>query len=127
MYSLSQPALAVVLAIACSLQQTSSRPKAAHFAAAVERSLYFVFAVAIVLALACPNPNPNPLLPGLRDIRPQHLLRIRRRPLGNAFRLPQHLLTLVRRLQVVLRQPLLLDLERLLRRIGNLKPLQLSH
>src|SRR5260370_30407783 len=31
---------------------TSSRPKAAHFAAAVERSLYFVFAVAVAVAVA---------------------------------------------------------------------------
>jgi hypothetical protein len=35
----------------CSLptrpKQTSSRPKAAHFAAAVERSLYFVLALAV--------------------------------------------------------------------------------
>src|SRR5713226_9797593 len=33
-------------------QQTSSRPKAAHFAAAVERSLYFVFAFAFAFAFA---------------------------------------------------------------------------
>src|SRR5260370_25193466 len=33
-------------------RQTSSRPKAAHFAAAVERSLYFVFAVAVAVAVA---------------------------------------------------------------------------
>ncbi len=49
-------AVAVVLAVACSLsappQQTSSRPKAAHFAAAVERSLYFVFAFTFAFAFA---------------------------------------------------------------------------
>jgi hypothetical protein len=35
-----------------SQKQTSSRPKAAHFAAAVERSLYFAVALAVVLAVA---------------------------------------------------------------------------
>jgi hypothetical protein len=33
-------------------KQTSSRPKAAHFAAAVERSLYFVFALVFAFAFA---------------------------------------------------------------------------
>src|SRR5216683_4454377 len=45
----------LVLAVACSLFSpltTSSRPKAAHFAAAVERSLYFVFALAVAFAVA---------------------------------------------------------------------------
>jgi hypothetical protein len=32
-------------------QQTSSRPKAALFAAAAERSLYFAFALAVVVAV----------------------------------------------------------------------------
>src|SRR6266568_3730774 len=32
-------------------KQTSSRPKAAHFAAAVERSLYFAFVLAFVAPL----------------------------------------------------------------------------
>src|SRR5260370_13377760 len=41
--------------VACSLsthQKTSSRPKAAHFAAAAERSLYFAFALAVAFAFA---------------------------------------------------------------------------
>jgi hypothetical protein len=46
-------AVVLVLAVACPLSPnpkiTSSRPKAAHFAAAVERSLYFVFALAFWL------------------------------------------------------------------------------
>ena len=59
-YKLPKPALVVVLALVLFLDppmttiiKTSSRPKAAYFAAAVERSLYFVFAVAVVLAAAC--------------------------------------------------------------------------
>jgi len=69
MYTFSQPAVVLavvlVLAVACSIQpplQTSSRPKAAHFAAAVERSLYFVFALAFDFAFALPLPLPLLLL-----------------------------------------------------------------
>src|SRR5260370_30065376 len=55
---LSLPLLLPLPVLSQPTKQTSSRPKAAHFAAAVERSLYFVFV--LVLAPLCKKLPCNP-------------------------------------------------------------------